>query len=178
MEGAEAGGFELQGQVLRHGVVWDEPGEAEEVDGPHVVVAEAVPEGLGRQRLPVVHVAFAGVVAQDAVDHDALLALVEPAVAAAEPAPRLRGRRRQVQEGHEADAARQEALEGEEPAPAREAVVPAQVQDAKGQEGGDDAGGLVGDPEETEADGQFEARVEVAEVEDVVGDEAALQHAE
>lgn len=46
-EGAEAGGFELQGQVLRHRVVGDEPGEAEEVDGPHVVVCQAVPEGFG-----------------------------------------------------------------------------------------------------------------------------------
>ena len=54
----------------------------------------------------------------------------------------------------------------------------AQVQDAEGEEGGDDAGGLVGDPEETEADGQFDARVEIAEVEDVVRDEAAFQHAE
>ena len=168
----------MQGQVLRHGVVWDEPGEAEEVDGPHVVVGQAGPEGLGRQRLPVVHVAFAGVVAEDTVDHDALLALVEPAFLAAEPAPRLRGRGGQVQEGNETDAAREEALEGEEPAPAREAVVPAEVQDAKGEEGGDYAGGLVGDPEETEADGQFEAGVEIAEVEDVVGDETALQRTE
>lgn len=37
-EGAEAGGLELKGQVLRHGVIRDQPGEAEEVDGPHVVV--------------------------------------------------------------------------------------------------------------------------------------------
>ena len=178
LKGAEAGGFELQGEVLRHGVVWDEPGEAEEVDGPHVVVGEAVPEGARRERLPVVHVPLAGIVAQDAVHHDALLALVEPAVAAAEPAPRLRRRGGQVQEGDESDAARQEALEGEEPAPPREAVVPAQVQDAEGEEGGDYAGGLVGDPEEAEADGQFDARVEIAEVEDVVRDEAAFQHAE
>lgn len=54
----------------------------------------------------------------------------------------------------------------------------AQVEDAEGEESGDDAGGLVGDPEEAEADGQFEARVEVAEVEDVVGDETAFQHPE
>ena len=168
----------MQREILRHGVVWDEPGEAEEVDGPHVVVGQAAPEGAGRQRLPVVHVPFAGVVAQDAVHHDALLALVEPAVAAPEPAPRLRRRGRQVQEGNESDAAGQEALEGEEPAPPCKVVVPAQVQDAEGEEGGDYAGGLVGDPEETEADGQFDARVEIAEVEDVVGDEAAFQHTE
>lgn len=37
-KGAEAGGFELEREVLRHGVVGYEPGEAEEVDGPHVVV--------------------------------------------------------------------------------------------------------------------------------------------
>ena len=54
-------------------------------------------------------------------------------------------------------------------------VVAAQMEDAKGQESGDYACRLVGDPEEAEADGQFEACVEVAEVEDVVGDEAAFQ---
>ena len=51
----------------------------------------------------------------------------------------------------------------------------AQVEDAEGEEGGDDAGELVGDPEEAEADGQFEACVEVAQVENVVGDETAFQ---
>ena len=53
----------------------------------------------------------------------------------------------------------------------------AQVEDAEGEEGGDYVCGLVSDPEEAEADGQFEAGVEVAEVKDVVGDEAAFQHA-
>ena len=79
---------------MRHWVVGDEPGEAEEVDGPHVVVCQAAPEGEGGERLPVVHVPFARVVAQDAVHHDALFALVEPAVAAPEPAPCLGGRGR------------------------------------------------------------------------------------
>lgn len=124
------------------------------------------------------HVALAGIVADDAVDHDEFLALVEPAFSAAEPALGLRWRRRQVEEGNETDQAGEETLEGEEPAPARDVVVPAQVEDAEGEEGGDDAGGLVGDPEEAEADGQFEAGVKVAEVEDVVGDEAAFQHAQ
>ena len=178
LEGAEAGSLELQRQVLRHGVIGDEPGEAEEVDGPHVVVRQAVPERARRERLPIVHVAFARVVANDTVHHDEFLPLVEPAVLAAEPALGLRRRRGQVDEGGESDQAGEEALEGEEPAPARDAVVPAQVEDAEGEEGGDDARGLVGDPEEAEADGQFEAGVEVAEVEDVVRDEAAFQHAQ
>ena len=95
-ERAEAGGFELQGQVRGHWVVWDQPGEAEEVDGPHVVVCEAVPERFRGQGLPVVHVAFAGVVAEDAVDHDGFLALAEPAFFAPEPAPGLGWGRRQV----------------------------------------------------------------------------------
>lgn len=54
--------------------------------------------------------------------------------------------------------------------------MPAQVEDAEGKKSGDDAGGLVGDPEEAEADGQFDARVEVAKVKDVVGDEPTFQH--
>lgn len=50
------------------------------------------------------------------------------------------------------------------------------MEDAKGEESGDYAGELVRDPEEAKADGQFEACVKVAEVEDVVGDETAFQH--
>lgn len=53
-------------------------------------------------------------------------------------------------------------------------MVAAQVEDAEGEEGGDDAGGLVGDPEEAEADGQFDTGVKVAEVEDIVGDKTAF----
>lgn len=124
------------------------------------------------------HVAFAGVVADDAVDHDFLLALVEPAFFAAEPALGLRRGGGQVDEGNEPDEAREHALQGEEPAPACESVAPAQVEDAEGEEGGDNASSLIRDPEEAKADGQFEARVEVAKVEDVVGDETAFQDPE
>ena len=178
LKGAEAGGLELQRQVLRHGIVGDEPGEAKQVNRPHVVVAQAVPERLGGERLPVMHIALAGVITQDAIHHNELLALGEPAILAAEAARGLSGRGRQVEEGDEADAAGQHALEGEEPAPAREAVVAAQVEDAEGEESGDDARALVRDPEEAEADRQLEASVEIAEVEDIVRDEAALEHAE
>lgn len=52
------------------------------------------------------------------------------------------------------------------------------MEDAKGEESGDYTGGLVGDPEEAEADGQFETGVEVAQVKDVVRDEASFQHTE
>ena len=93
-EGAEAGGLELQGQVLRHWVVRNQPGKAEEVDGPHVVIRQAVPECLRRQRLTVVHVALAGIVADDTIDHDVLLALVEPAFFASKSALGLRRRGR------------------------------------------------------------------------------------
>ena len=119
MKGAEAGGFELQGQIRRHWIIRYQPRQAEEVDGPHVVVCQTVPEGFRRQRLAVVHVAFAGVVADDAVDHDVFFALAEPAFFASEPALGLGWRRGQVQEGNEADAAGDETFEGEEPAPAR-----------------------------------------------------------
>lgn len=47
-EGVEAGGLELQRQVLRHRVVGNQPGKAEEIDGPHVVIRQAGPECLGR----------------------------------------------------------------------------------------------------------------------------------
>ena len=123
------------------------------------------------------HVAFARVVADDAIDHDVFLAFAEPAFFAPEPAFRLGWRWRQVQEGYEANDTREHAFQSEEPAPARETVVAAQVEDAEGKEGRDDAGRLVGHPEETKANGQLDTGVKVAEVEDVVGDEAAFQQA-
>jgi hypothetical protein len=42
------------------------------------------------------------------------------------------------------------------------------MQDSEGEEGGYDLRGLVRDPEPAESNGQLEAGVEVAEVEDVV----------
>lgn len=53
-------------------------------------------------------------------------------------------------------------------------MVAAQVEDAEGEEGGDDASELIGDPEEAKADGQFETGVKVAEVEDIVRDKTAF----
>ena len=60
LKGAEVGGFELQGQGLRHGAFGDELGEADDVDGLHVVVGQAVPRGLWAR---VLHVAFPGMAA-------------------------------------------------------------------------------------------------------------------
>ena len=105
------------------------------------------------------------------------LAFVKPAFFAPEPAFPLGWRRRQVQEGYEANDAGDHTLQGEEPAPAREAAVAAQMEDAKGEEGRDDKSELVSGPEETQANGQLDAGVKVAEVQDIIGDEAPFQHA-
>jgi hypothetical protein len=58
------------------------------------------------------------------------------------------------------------------------AVVASQVEDAVRQESSNDLGGLVRRPEPAEPLGEFAVGEEVAEVQDGVGDEAALDHAE
>lgn len=101
------------------------------------------------------HGSFAGIVAEDAVDHYFLLVLVEPPVFAAQDAFGLRWGGGHPESGDEPDYAGNQALEGEEVAPAATAVGIANVQEAEGEEGTDDGGALVGNPEVAEADRQF-----------------------
>lgn len=91
LEGLEPQRLELQRDVARRRRVGDQPRQAEQVDDPHVVVAERLPEHLGSDGLPIMHAAFAGVVAEDSVDEDLFLVLVEPPVLSAEATFRLRG---------------------------------------------------------------------------------------
>lgn len=178
LEGIETELLEVEGEVRRDRGRGDRPGQAEDVERPHVVVAEGLPQQARREALPVVHAALGRVVTQDAVDHDLLLALGEPSVLAAEVPFRLRRGRGQVKPGEDADDAGQPTLEGEQPPPAGPAGVLTQVQDAVGQERRDDLSADEGAPEEGQADGQFFARVEEAEVEHDVRDEAALEEAQ
>lgn len=94
----------------------DEPGEADDVDGPHVVVFQTFPDHCETQSLPIMHVALGRVIAQDAIDHDLLLVLVEPPVFAAKFAGSLRRRRRKIEPGSDADEAGEHAFKGKEPA--------------------------------------------------------------
>ena len=178
LKGIEADGFKLEGEVLRHRVIRDEPGESEEVDGPHVVVGEAVPELAGGEGFTVVHVAFGGVVADNAVDHDVFFARVEPAVFSAEETFCLGRRGGEVDERDQADESCEEAFEGKEPSPTSEAVVASKMEDAECEEGGYDACGFVGNPEEAETHWELLARVEVAQVQNIVRDEPTFNHPE
>lgn len=74
LEGIEAQPLQRQRQVLAgrlHGRLERQP---DNVQRPEVVVFQALPEEFGRDGLPVVHGAFAGVFSDDAVDHDDFLA--------------------------------------------------------------------------------------------------------
>lgn len=86
LKGTKTQRLELQGDVTRLRGLGDQVRQTEEVDGPEVVIAEGVPEELWGESFSVMHCPFAGVVAEDAVDHDFLLVFVEPAVFAAEAA--------------------------------------------------------------------------------------------
>ena len=70
------------------------------------------------------HVPFTGIVSQDPIHHDFLLALREPALGPP-PGFGLRGGRRHHEDGPYAYDEGEDAFEQEEPAPAFAAVVPA-----------------------------------------------------
>jgi hypothetical protein len=79
-----------------------------------MVVLDALPQHLDVQTLTVMHVAFAWIISQDAIDHDLLFALIEPPVFAAEGVPSLTRSLcrawRQVEPRCDTDAARQHPL--------------------------------------------------------------------
>lgn len=143
-----------------------------------MVVLETVPEESRGDGLTIMHAALAGVVADDPVHHDLLLVLGEPAVLAAEPALGLCGRGGHPECGDDADDPGDEAFVGEEVAPGAAAGGVFDVEEAEGEEGADDAGEGVRDPEAGEAFGELAGFVEEGQEQDCVGDESALEEAE
>lgn len=150
LERAESQRRQLQRDVVGRRAGRDQPRQTYQVDQPHVVVAQRLPQQLGRHRLAVVHGALAGVVPDDSVHHDLLLPFAEPSVSSPEPAGRLSRRRRHVERRENTDQAGDETLEGKEVPPGLMAVV--NVQEAKGKECADNGGGFVGDPESAQTD--------------------------
>lgn len=82
-----------------------------------MVVLQTLPEHHRAKCLSVVHITFAGIVTKNAIDHDLLLAFVEPSILAAELRSCLCRRRREVEPGDDSDNSSQAALEGEQPSP-------------------------------------------------------------
>lgn len=154
-----------------------QPGQSEKVDGPHVVIAQALPEHYRRQSLTVVHVTFAGIVSQNTIHHDFLLPLVEPPFEPTELGSCLSRRRWQVPPGHDADESSQCSLECEEPPPSFEAVEPCHVENAVRHERGNDTRGLVGYPEKRQPSWELLACVPVRQVENIVRYEATFNQA-
>lgn len=142
-ESAKAHALQLDSDVVCRWRVGNHPDQTQEVNRPHVVVAQRVPEHLGGDSLAIMHASLAGVVAEHPVDHDLLLVLVEPAVLATEPAFGLCRGCWHPEHRDDANHAGDEAFEGKEIAPAASAVTVAHMQKAKGKECANDRGGLV-----------------------------------
>lgn len=104
------------------------------------------------------------VVPQDAVHQHDLLPFRKPTLPT-EAASSLSRARRQVESGKDANEQGENALDEEEPAPACETAVTAELKDASSQQRTDDVGGRERDPEETKADRELGGSVVVAQVE-------------
>lgn len=118
------------------------------------------------------------VVPQYAVHHNDLLALSKPSILTSKPTGSLSRAGRQVEPREHTDDGSQASLEGEQPPPSLPARDVAHVEDAKGQERRHDEGGVRRAVEVAHAHRHLGVLVEVAEVEDRVWDESALDEAE
>lgn len=112
---SESSSLEIQRDVLLHRDGRQPPRQSKKIDRPQVVIAERRPEIGQRKTLTIVHVALAGIVSQDSIDHDLLFALCKPSILPSEPACGLSRRRWEVKVGDDADEAGECSLEGEEP---------------------------------------------------------------
>lgn len=83
------------------------------------------------------HVALGGVVPEDAVDHDDLLALVEPSLLVP-PGLGLGWRGNHGEPGPDADYQGEDAFKKEKPSPALLAMKTTEAQQSKGQDWGND----------------------------------------
>lgn len=80
VESIESEFAEGEGEVNVWGPRGHFPDETKEVDRPEVKIAERLPEHREGNSLAIVHVTFAGIVAEDSVGHDCFFSFVEPAV--------------------------------------------------------------------------------------------------
>lgn len=116
--------------------------------------------------LPVVHVTLAGVVTKESVDHDELLALVEPSILATEQTLGLAGPRGHEEPRKDTDNEGDNGLKEEQPSPATPAEDASHLQDTRRKQGSDNVAGAESSPEEGQSDGQLVRLVEVGEPED------------
>lgn len=116
--------------------------------------------------LPVVHVTLAGVVTKESVDHDELLALVEPSILATEQPFGLAGSRGHEEPRKDTDNEGDNGLKEEQPSPATPAEDASHLQYTRRKQGSDDVAGAESSPEEGQSDGQLVRLVEVGEPED------------
>lgn len=174
VEGTKPQRLELQTDVAVRRGGCNRPSQAEYVDNPHVVVLEGTPEHARRDSLAVVHTSFAGVIAEDAVDHDLLLMFVEPALLTAEPARGLGRRGWHPECGNNTDDAGDQAFKGKQVSPASCAVCLPDVQEAKSQEGAHNCGGGIRDPEVAKTNWELLGFVPEGEEEDRIWNAAKL----
>ena len=172
MEYTEAVGAENQTEVVTSRSGWDVGAQADDIERPHLPFFDGHEKALGRDALAVVHVTFGGIIAQQAVDHDVLLAFREPAVLPPEPGLGLARTRGHENKREETDDDGDQGFDEEQPLPATPAVYATHVQDSGGHQGAHDVASWERGPKETQAERQLVRLVEVGHPEDNVGDEA------
>lgn len=170
LERSETETLELQGNIVGCGRVGNAPNETKRINRPKVIIAKCTPKHLRRQGLSVVHASLTGVVAEDTVDHNLFLALVEPAIFSAEATLCLCRSCGHPEHGDDSDETGEQAFESKHVSPSAGAIALSNMQESKGEECTDDGCSLVGNPEVTQSNWQLSGLVPEREEQDRVGD--------
>lgn len=170
LERSEIETLELQGNIVCCGRVGNAPDETKGINRPKVIVTKCTPKHLRRQGLSVVHASLTGVVAEDTVDHNLFLALVEPAILSAETTLCLCRSCRHPEHRDDSDKTGEQALESKQISPSAGAVALSDMQESKGEECTDNGCSLVRNPEITQSNWQLSGLVPEREEQDRIGD--------
>jgi hypothetical protein len=145
-----------------------------------------------------VHISLSRVVPYDTIDHDDFFAVSEPSILTPESTSSLSWRRRKIEPiqrdnvsmessswssvsnlpRNHANNRRQPSFKHKEPTPALPTSMPTKKKNARSEESTDDIRQIVSAPKAGQPDGKLFVLVKVAKIENYVGDEASLKHAQ
>lgn len=162
--------FELQGNIVGRRRVGNTPNQTKQINRPEVIVGKRTPKHLRCQGLSVVHASFAGIVAEDSVNHNLLLALVEPTVFPAETALCLCWSCGHPEHRDDSDDTGDKAFESKQVSPSAGAIALSNMEKSEGEECTDNGCTLIGNPEVTQSNGQLSGLVPEREEQDRVRD--------
>jgi len=136
-KGTEADGPERQSDICRWRRLRNISYKTNGVEGPKVIVLEGFPEPSRGYCLAIVHISLGRIIPENAIDNNGNLSVGEPSIWSIPRFGLHRGCWHQ-EEGSNSDDKCNTTLHKEEPSPACPSGNAAEVEERKGEQGGDD----------------------------------------